>query len=106
MGIVFAYVTVASWDEGRQIGRALVEERLAACINLVPGMTSIYRWEGKVEETNEVVLIAKTRAELFEPLADRVRSLHSYKVPCILELPVGRGNPSYLDWLTEGTKPH
>lgn len=103
MDMVFIYMTVGSVDEARRIGRALVEERLAACVNILPAMTSIYQWEGKVEEAAEVVVIAKTRAELFEPLAARVRALHSYDVPCIIELPLGRGNPAYLEWLVAET---
>lgn len=101
--VVFAYVTAGSPEEARRIGRALVEERLAACANILDGMTSIYRWQGAVEEATESVLIAKTRAALFEPLAVRVRELHSYDVPCVVELKVDRGNPAYFDWLREGT---
>ncbi|HYD32378.1 MAG TPA: divalent-cation tolerance protein CutA [Azospirillaceae bacterium] len=103
MELIFVYITAGSVDEARRIGRALVEERLAACVNLLPGMTSIYPWEGRIEEGGEVVMIAKTRAELFDPLAARVRALHSYTVPCIIELPLGRGNPAYLDWLVAET---
>ena len=99
MDLVFAYITAGSPDEAARIGRALVEERLAACVNILPGMTSIYRWEGAVETAAEAVLIAKTRADLFERLTARVRELHSYAVPCVVELRVGRGNPDYLDWL-------
>lgn len=103
MEFVFAYITAASREEAARIGRALVEERLAACVNILDGMTSIYRWQGAIEEATETVLIAKTRAVLFDALAARVRELHSYSVPCVVELPVGRGNPSYLDWLRDGT---
>lgn len=100
---VFAYITAGSPEEARRIGRALVEERLAACANILDGMTSIYRWQGAVEEAAESVLIAKTQAVLFDRLAARVRELHSYDVPCVVELKVGRGNPAYLDWLRDGT---
>ncbi|QCO01274.1 divalent-cation tolerance protein CutA [Azospirillum argentinense] len=103
MEFVFAYITAGSRDEARRIGRALVEERLAACANIFDGMTSIYRWQDSIEEATETVLIAKTRAELFDRLAARVRELHSYDVPCVVELRVGRGNPAYLDWLRDGT---
>ncbi|AWJ82995.1 divalent-cation tolerance protein CutA [Azospirillum sp. TSH58] len=103
MEFVFAYITAGSRDEARRIGRALVEERLAACANIFDGMTSIYRWQDAIEEADETVLIAKTRAELFDRLAARVRELHSYEVPCVVELTVGRGNPAYLDWLRDGT---
>ncbi|NUB25487.1 divalent-cation tolerance protein CutA [Azospirillum brasilense] len=103
MEFVFAYITAGSRDEARRIGRMLVEERLAACANIFDGMTSIYRWQDAIEEATETVLIAKTRAELFDRLAARVRELHSYEVPCVVELRVGRGNPAYLDWLRDET---
>ncbi|AIB11906.1 dihydroorotate dehydrogenase [Azospirillum argentinense] len=103
MEFVFAYITAGSRDEARRIGRALVEERLAACANIFDGMTSIYRWQDAIEEATETVLIAKTRADLFDRLAARVRELHSYDVPCVVELRVGRGNPAYLDWLRDET---
>ncbi len=101
--LAFVYMTAASRADAARIGRALVEERLAACVNILDGMTSIYRWQGAVEESAEAVLIAKTRRALFDRLAARVRELHGYEVPCILELPLGRGNPAYVDWLREGT---
>ncbi|PWC32178.1 divalent-cation tolerance protein CutA [Azospirillum sp. TSO22-1] len=103
MDLVFAYVTASSPDEARRIGRALVEERLAACVNILPGMISIYRWQGAVETAEETVLIAKTRADLFEALSARVKELHSYEVPCVVELRLGRGNPDYLGWLETET---
>lgn len=103
MEFVFAYITAGSREEALRIGRVLVGERLAACANILDGMTSIYRWKGAVEEATEAVLIAKTRAELFDRLAARVRELHSYDVPCVVELRVGRGNPAYLDWLRDET---
>lgn len=103
MDLVFAYVTASSPEEARRIGRVLVEERLAACVNILPGMISIYRWQGAVETAEETVLIAKTRAELFEALSARVKALHSYEVPCVVELRLGRGNPDYLGWLEAET---
>ncbi|CAO3375097.1 divalent-cation tolerance protein CutA [Azospirillum argentinense] len=103
MEFVFAYIIAGSRDEARRIGRALVEERLAACANIIDGMTSIYRWQDAIEEAEETVLIAKTRAELFDRLVARVGELHGYEVPCVVELKVGRGNPAYLDWLRDGT---
>lgn len=101
--LVFAYVTVPTREEALAIGRALVEERLAACANLLPGMTSVYRWQGAVEEASELVLIAKTRTALFDRLAARVVELHSYELPCVVALPVAAGLPAYLDWLRDGT---
>ena len=95
------YITAASTDEGATIGRALVEERLAACVNILPGMRSIYRWQGAVETADEVVLIAKTRAALVPALIARTREMHSYDVPCVVSLPILDGNPDYLRWLAE-----
>ncbi len=101
--MIFVYMTAGSPAEAKHIGRTLVEERLAACVNLFDGMTSIYRWQGGIEEAHETVLVAKTRAELFEALTERVRALHSYTTPCIVELPMARIDKAYLDWLTVET---
>lgn len=105
--VVFAYITTGNLEEGERIGRALVEEGLAACTNLLPGMRSIYRWKGAVEQAEEVVLIAKTRADRFDSLAARVRALHSYDTPCVVALPVTAGSAPYLRWIaSESTQPH
>jgi periplasmic divalent cation tolerance protein len=82
-----------------RIGRALVDERLAACANLIPGLHAIYRWEGVVEEADEVVLLVKTEAALAAEAGRRLRELHPYAEPCVLELPVVGGSPSYLAWI-------
>lgn len=103
MSLVFAYVTVGSVEEGKRIGRALVEERLAACANILPTMISVFRWEGRLEDAEEAVLIVKTRAELFDRLAERVRDLHSYDVPCVLEVPLGRGSADFVGWIMAET---
>lgn len=103
MDLVIAYITAGSKEEALRIGRALVGEGLAACANVLDGMTSVYRWKGAVEEAGEAVLIAKTRADLFDRLTERVRALHSYDVPCVVEIRLGRGNPPYLDWLRAET---
>ncbi|UEM20122.1 divalent-cation tolerance protein CutA [Skermanella mucosa] len=100
MDVIFVYITAPTLDEAHRIGRALVENRLAACANLLPGMTSIYRWQGKVEQAGEVVVIAKTTAGLFDRLAARVKEIHSYECPCIVALPLTRGHAPYLDWIT------
>lgn len=101
--VVLAYITAGSREEALRIGRILVEDRLAACANILDGMTSVYRWKDVVEQADEAVLIAKTRRSLFDRLAARVRELHSYDVPCIIELPVGRGDAGYLAWLRDET---
>jgi periplasmic divalent cation tolerance protein len=99
------YMTAASDDEAMRIGRTLVEERLAACANVIPGMRSLYWWDGRVQDDKEAVLIVKTRAELVAALTERVKALHSYAVPCVVALPIEAGNPAYLDWLRNETAP-
>ena len=103
MECCFCYVTAGSRDEAMAIGRALVEERLAACANLIEGMTSVYRWRDTIQEDREVVLIAKTRRELVDRLTVRVRELHSYETPCVVALPLQGGNPAFLDWIVAET---
>ncbi len=103
MDYTFVYITAPTREEAEKIGRVLVNERLAACVNIIPGMRSIYHWQGKVEQAQEVVVIAKTRAALFEKLAKRVRDLHSYTCPCIISLPISAGEPTFLNWINEYT---
>jgi periplasmic divalent cation tolerance protein len=88
-------------DRARAIARALVERRLAACVNILPGVTSIYRWEGKIEEAAESMLFIKTRRELVAEVTAAVRALHPYAVPEIVAVPLAsdRGNAAYLDWV-------
>ncbi len=97
----FIYIIVGSDTEARTIATALVKEHLAACANIIPGMRSIYRWEGKITEADETVLIAKTSRDRVPALMERVRVLHSYDCPCVVSLAVEDGNPDYLDWLAE-----
>jgi len=97
------YITAPSRELAEKIARALVEERLAACVNIISGSRSIYRWKGHVEAASEVVLIAKSRAGLFEPLEKRVKELHSHEVPCIVAWPIAAGHQPYLDWLEKET---
>lgn len=98
------YITTAKVEEARRIGKALVDERLAACANIVPGLESIYRWQGEVVEDKEILLVLKTRAELVEAAIAKVKELHSYTCPCIVALPILTGNPAYLDWLGAETR--
>ncbi len=100
---IVVYVT-APQDEAVDLAKTLVEERLVACVNIVPGLRSIYWWQGKVEDEPEVLCIMKTRSNLFESLRDRVRELHSYEVEEIIALPIVAGNPPYLDWIRENTQ--
>lgn len=92
-------VTAPDTDTARALGRVLVEERLAACVNMVPGVRSIYHWKGAVEEDPEVLLVIKTGAQRCEALAARVKELHPYDLPEVLELPVAGGSTAYLDWV-------
>ncbi|MFV3076236.1 divalent-cation tolerance protein CutA [Niveispirillum fermenti] len=100
---VLTYVTAPDIETARRIGAALVEERLAACVNILPGMESLYRWQGRVEQASEVVLIAKCRAGGAGALTARVRALHPYELPCIVTLPITGGLPAYLAWLVAGS---
>jgi periplasmic divalent cation tolerance protein len=100
---LFVYVTAADQGEAERIGRAVVEERLAACANILPGMRSIYRWAGAVHDASETVLILKTTRDRLPALTDRVRSLHSYEVPCVAAFEVVPGNPVYFEWIAAAT---
>lgn len=97
------YVTAASKDEALAIGRALVTERLAACANILPGMHSVYRWQGAVEEAQETVLILKTRKDLADKAVARISVLHGYDVPCAVVYDMAGGLPAYLDWIDAAT---
>ncbi|MFH1004008.1 MAG: divalent-cation tolerance protein CutA [Bacteroidota bacterium] len=97
--LIFVYITAKNKSEAKKIGRILLEEHLAACINIFDNMTSLYWWENKIQHDKEVVLIAKTTKKLFPALSKKVKSIHSYSCPCILQLPVTCGNKEYEEWL-------
>jgi periplasmic divalent cation tolerance protein len=97
------YITAPSFDVADAIGRTLVEDRLAACVNILPSMYSIYRWQGKIETAGEVVLIAKSRTALFGEIEKRVRELHPYECPCLVAWPIEAGHQPYLDWIAKET---
>lgn len=97
------YSTVGSRDEALAIARTLVAERLAACANVLDGMTSVYRWQGAMQEDREAILILKTRSGLVERVIERLRQLHSYECPAILSWPIASGHAPYLQWLAEQT---
>ena len=103
-GAVRVVLVTAPEGAAVELARALVGERLAACVNLVPGIRSIYRWKGAVEEDDEVLLVAKTRSDCVDALAERVRELHPYEMPETLALPVVGGSADYLDWLRAETR--
>ena len=94
-------ITVPDELTAKRIARSLVEERLAACVNVVPGLLSVYRWEGRVHEDHELLLLAKTKDEALERLTARVRALHPYSTPEVIALPVERGLDHYLSWVEE-----
>jgi len=97
------YVTCADEEEAIKIGSTLVDERLAACANVLGRMSSIFRWEDKVQRATEVALILKTRSELVDQVTARVKALHSYTVPCVVALPIGAGNRDFLEWIDQET---
>lgn len=103
MPVMFVYVTAADAEEAKQIGRQLVAEQLAACANILPGATSIFRWQGKLEEASEAVLILKTTEQKLETLIARAKALHSYECACIEALPVVEGNREFLEWVVRET---
>ena len=88
-----------------KIARALVEERLAACVNAIPNVTSTYRWEGEIERDGETLLVIKTETGRLDALAERVRALHPYDVPEVIALPIEAGSLDYLRWLSESVAP-
>jgi periplasmic divalent cation tolerance protein len=96
-------ITAANAGEARRIADALVEERLAACASILPGVQSVYRWQGAVVRDAEVMVTAKTRAALVDAAVARVKALHGYQVPCVVALPILAGNPDYLRWLETET---
>ena len=101
---IVVLVTCGSEEEAIKIAHLLVENRLAACVNLVLPIRSIYRWEGKIWDEREWLLIIKTQKQRFEALEEKVRSLHSYSVPEIIGLPIIEGNSAYLKWLEKMTE--
>lgn len=98
---IVVLVTVGSAEEGERLAAALVEERLAACVNRLGPVRSTYRWQGKIERGEESLLVVKSRRDLFERLEQRVRELHSYTTPEIVALPILAGSAGYLRWLGE-----
>lgn len=98
------YITTSDKREAEKIGETLVQERLAACANILPGMSSIYWWKGNLERSDETVLLLKTIQENTEAIIKRVKELHSYENPCVIVLPIQKGSQEYLDWIKEETK--
>jgi periplasmic divalent cation tolerance protein len=100
-GNVLAITTTATEAEGKKIARELVESQLAACVNVIPGVRSIYRWEGRVEEAEEFLLVIKTTRPLTEEVRQAIAEMHSYELPEFVVLPIEAGSPEYLRWITD-----
>jgi len=103
MDAIVVYITVPDEDEAVKISKTLVDERLAGCVNIVKGIRSIYKWQGKTEDEPEVLMILKSKRHLFESLQKRVKELHSYTVPEIIAMTVIEGSKDYLEWLDSVT---
>lgn len=101
---IVVFVTAKDHDQARKISKALVEDKLVACANIVPGIQSVFWWDGKVDEANEVLLILKTKKSLLKKITEKVKSLHSYDVPEIIALPIIDGSKDYLRWLSESVR--
>jgi periplasmic divalent cation tolerance protein len=103
MDEIIVFITASSEEEAAKIARALVEARLAGCVNIIKNIRSIYSWQGKIEDEPEVLMIVKTQKSLFDSLTKKVEELHSYTVPEIIVLPIVEGSKDYLKWLREVT---
>ncbi|KAK1288794.1 hypothetical protein QJS10_CPB19g01536 [Acorus calamus] len=101
---IVVYVTVPNKEAGKKLAESIVKERLAACVNIVPGIESVYWWDGKVQTDSEELLIIKTRESLLESLTEHVKSNHEYDVPEVIALPIKGGNSKYLEWIKNSTK--
>ncbi len=97
----FIYITTSGKEESRNIAKKLVEEKLAACVNIIPSIESIYLWKGEIEEDEESLLIAKTKVERIDKIIKRVKEIHSYETPAILAIPIIEGSKDYLDYLED-----
>ena len=104
MKATFIYITAGNMDEAKKISRELISRRLAACVNIIDNMVSMFWWEDEIHEDKEVILIAKTKEALVTELIETVKSVHSYDCPCIVSLPVSDGNRAFLDWIAQQTK--
>ena len=103
MNFIAIYITAKDIDQAKVIGRKLVEERLVACVNIIPAIESMYWWQGAICSDREAIIIAKTKRSLFDKVEQRVKELHSYEVPCIVSYPIEKGNQEYLDWIEHET---
>lgn len=104
MKVNLIYITTKDKAEARKIGSELVESKLAACVNIIDNMNSMYVWEGKIQDDKEVILIAKTTEARVPLLIEKVKALHSYDCPCVVSIPVSGGNREFLDWIANEVK--
>jgi len=104
MNEIVVFITASTEEEAVKIARALVESRLAACVNIVKDIRSIYRWQGKIEDEKEVLMIVKSQRKHFATLSEKVKKMHSYQVPEIIAFPIIEGLENYLKWLREATE--
>jgi periplasmic divalent cation tolerance protein len=104
MEVNLIYITAKDKAEARKIGGELLESKLAACVNIIDNMNSMYVWQGKIQDDTEAILIAKTTEARVPQLIEKVKTLHSYDCPCILSIPVSGGNREFLDWIANEVK--
>lgn len=105
MQLILVYITTKDKSQAEDIGKKLVEEKLAGCVNIIDGMKSIYYWDNSLQQDCEAILIAKTAQHLLPALTARVKQLHTYSCPCVIALPLIGGNPDYLQWLQQQIPP-
>jgi periplasmic divalent cation tolerance protein len=101
---IVVFITASDEDEAAKIAKTLIESKLAGCVNIIKNIRSIYRWQGKIEDEKEVLMVVKTQKILFDSLMKKVKELHSYTVPEIIALPIIQGSEDYLKWLKEVTE--
>ena len=100
---IVIFITVSGDKEAKKIAEFLVKTKLAACVNIVPKISSIYRWKGKIERSKELLLVVKTKKAVFKKLIKEVKKIHKYTVPEIISLPITGGNEDYLKWIDNNT---
>lgn len=104
MQTAMIYITAPNPDEARKIAEKLIAERLCACVNIFPKIESVYYWDNAVQRDTETAMIAKTRQSLVPRLIEAVKEAHTYEVPCVVSVPIERGNPDFLQWIIDETK--
>jgi periplasmic divalent cation tolerance protein len=101
---IVVLITAGSKEEAHKIAKLLLKEKRAACVNIVPGVDSLFRWKGKIDSARESILVVKTRASLFPEIIDLVKKAHSYEVPEIIAVPIIGGSEEYLEWLDDASR--